>query len=149
MKVILRQNFEPLGSFGTEIEVKDGYARNFLIPNGIVYPATAKYRRVLQEDERLKQKKEVHKHKTAEELAELLSKATVIAKMKAGEEGRLFGSVTSQDISDLLAEQGIELDRRKIVLDEPIKLLGTYQVRVHLHTDVDALIQVSVVKEEE
>jgi large subunit ribosomal protein L9 len=148
MKVILRQNYEPLGDFGAEIEVKDGYARNFLIPKGIVYPATPKHKKILQEDERLKQKKEVHKHRTAEELAEVLSKATVIAKMKAGEEGRLFGSVTSQDITDLLAEQGIDLDRRKIVLDEPIKLLGTYQVRVHLHVDVEALIQVSVVKEE-
>ncbi len=149
MKVILRENYEPLGKSGTVLEVKDGYARNFLIPRGIVYPATPKYQRMLEEEERLRKKREVFKVKSAQELAEALSKATVIAQRKAGEEGRLFGSVTSQDIADLLAEQGIEVDKRKIVLDEPIRLLGTYQVRVHLHQDVEALLQVSVVKEEE
>jgi large subunit ribosomal protein L9 len=149
MKVILRENYEPLGKSGTVLEVKDGYARNYLIPRGIVYPATPKYQRMLEEEERLRKKREVFKVKNAQELADALSKATVIAKRKAGEEGRLFGSVTSQDIADLLAEQGIEVDKRKIVMDEPIRLLGTYQVRVHLHQDVEALLQVSVVKEEE
>lgn len=149
MKVILRQDHEQLGKIGKTLEVKSGFARNYLIPSGLAYPATAKYINVLSEEERLLKKKEAHKAKGATELAQALSKATVITKRKAGEEGRLFGSVTSQDIADLLAEQGIELDRRKIVLDEPIKLLGTYQVRVHLHADVNALLQVSVVKEEE
>lgn len=149
MKVILRQDYDPLGKSGAILEVKDGYARNFLIPRGIVYPATPKYERMLQDEDRLRQKREVYKQKSAQELAELLAKTTVIARHKAGEEGKLFGSVTSQDIAALLAEQGIELDRRKIVLDEPIRLLGTYQVRVHLHEDVNALLQVSVVKEEE
>lgn len=134
---------------GATVDVKDGYARNFLIPKGIVYPATPKYLNVLQEEERLQHKKEAHKTKSAEELAAMLSNATVVATRKAGEEGRLFGSVTSSDISELLAEQGIELDRRKIVLDDPIRLLGTYQVRVHLHEDVNALVQVSVIKEED
>ena len=149
MKVILRQDYEPLGKMGTTLDVKDGYARNFLIPNGIVYLATPKYLNILQEEERLQKKRETYKHKGAEDLAEVLSNATVITRRKASEEGRLFGSVTSQDIAELLAEQGIELDRRKIVLDEPIRLLGTYQVRVHLHEDINALLQVSVVKEED
>ncbi len=149
MKVILRQNYEPLGKSGAEIEVKDGYARNFLLPNGLVYPSTPKFKRILQEDERLRAKKGAHKIKNAEELAETLSKAAVTAKQKAGEGGRLFGSVTSQDIAALLAEQGIELDRRKIILDEPIRLLGTYQVRVKLYTGVETTLQVSVIKEEE
>jgi large subunit ribosomal protein L9 len=148
MKIILRQDFEPLGKVGAVLEVKDGYARNYLIPRGIVFPATPKYQRMFEEDERLRSKKEEHKHRGAEELAEVLAQATVIATRKAGEEGRLFGSVTSQDISELLAQQGIELDRRKIIMDEPIRLLGTYQVRVHLHEDINALLQVSVVKEE-
>ncbi len=149
MKVILRQDYEPLGKSGAEIEVKDGYARNYLLPKGIVFPATAKNLKIIQEDERIRSKKETFKFKSAEEHAELLSNASVIVKQKAGEEGRLFGSVTSQDIASRLAEQGIELDKRKIVMDEPIKLLGTYQVRVKLHADVEANIQVSVLKEEE
>lgn len=149
MKIILRQDYEPLGKSGAVLAVKEGYARNFLIPRGLAYPAAPKYERMLKVEEELRLKKEAHKHRGAQELADLLAKTTVIAKNKAGEEGRLFGSVTSQDIADLLAQQGIELDRRKIVLDEPIRLLGTYQVRVHLHEDVNALLQVSVVKEEE
>ncbi|TKJ40376.1 50S ribosomal protein L9 [candidate division LCP-89 bacterium B3_LCP] len=149
MKVILREKFETLGDMGTTLNVKDGYARNYLIPRGIAYPATDKYLNVLQEEEKLQQKKDAHKVKSAEQLAEVLSKATVIAKRKSGEEGKLFGSVTSQDITSALAEQGIELDRRKIVLDEPIRLLGNYQVRVRLHADVNVLIQVAVIKEEE
>ena len=148
MKVILRQDYEPLGPVGAVAEVKDGYARNFLIPKGVVYPATPKYQRVFEEEKRLRVKREEHKQESAAELAEILSKVSVIARRKAGEEGRLFGSVTSQDISELLAEQGIELDRRKIILDEPIRLLGTYQVRVHLHEDINALLQVSVIKED-
>jgi len=148
MKIILRQDFETLGKSGTIVEVKDGYARNFLIPKGIVYPATPKYQKILADEEKLHSKREQHKESTAQELAELLSKTSVVAKSKAGEEGRLFGSVTAQDIADLLAQQNIEVDKRKIVLDEPIKILGTYQVRIRLHSDVEAQIQVSVVKED-
>lgn len=148
MKVILRQDYDPLGKMGATLEVKDGYARNFLIPWGIVYPATPKSLRMLEQDRRVYEKRQVHQEKSASELAEKLGQAILITRRKTGEEGRLFGSVTSQDIADMLLEQGIELDRRKIVLDEPIRLLGTYQVRVHLHADVNALLQVSVVKEE-
>jgi large subunit ribosomal protein L9 len=149
MKIILRQDHEQLGRAGTTVEVKDGYARNFLLPRGLVYPATPKYERMLVDEDRLRRKRDVHKQRGAEELAELISKTSVVAKSKAGEEGRLFGSVTPQDIVDLLQAQGIELDRRKIVMEEPIKFLGTYQVRVHLHADVNAHLQVSVVKEDE
>ncbi|MFH1733090.1 MAG: 50S ribosomal protein L9 [bacterium] len=148
MKIILRQDFEPLGKSGSIREVKDGYARNFLIPKGIVYPATQKFQKMLADEERLSQKRNQYKQSGAQELADLLAKTSVVAKSKAGEEGRLFGSVTSQDIADLLSEQNIEVDKRKIVLDEPIRILGTYQVRIRLHTDVEALLQVSVVKEE-
>ena len=137
-----------MGKMGAALDVKDGYARNFLIPRGIAYPATHKYERMLQEDKRIYQKREAHKHKGAQELADLLSNTAVTAQRKSGEEGRLFGSVTSQDIADLLTEKGVEIDKRKIVLDEPIRLLGTYQVRVHLHEDINALVQVLVVRDE-
>lgn len=148
MKVILRQDFESLGKMGSIHTVKDGYARNFLIPKGIVYPATAKYEKIFEAERKLLQKKLDYQIKSAEELAAKLAQASVVVYSKAGEEGRLFGSVTAQDISESLRQQGIELDRRKIILDEPIKQLGTYQVRVHLHGDVNALLQVSVLKEE-
>jgi large subunit ribosomal protein L9 len=148
MKVILRQDYEPLGKIGAVLEVKDGYARNFLMPRGLIYPATPKFERMLEADRRLHDKRKQHVAKGATELAERLTGVTVTAHRKAGEEGRLFGSVTSSDIAELLAEQGIELDRRKIILDEPIRLLGNYQVRVHLHEDVNAVLQVVVQKEE-
>jgi large subunit ribosomal protein L9 len=148
MKVILRQDFEPLGKMGTALDVKDGYARNFLVPRGLVYPATAKYMRMLESERKLHDKRKEHVVKGASELAEKLAGVSVTAHRKAGEEGRLFGSVTSSDIAEALAEQGIELDRRKIILDEPIRLLGNYQVRVHLHEDVNVILQVSVLKEE-
>ncbi len=148
MKVILRQDFESLGKMGSIHTVKDGYARNFLIPKGIVYPATPKYEKIFEAERKLLQKRLDYQVKSAEELAAKLSQASVVVYSKAGEEGRLFGSVTAQDISDALAQQGIEVDRRKIILDEPIKVLGTYQVRVHLHGEVNTLLQVSVLKEE-
>lgn len=148
MKVILRQNYEPLGKLGATLEVKDGYARNFLIPRGLVYPASAKYEKMLEAERKLYEKRQAHVSKSAQELADRLAGVTVVAFRKAGEEGRLFGSVTSADIADLLAQQGLELDRRKIILDEPIRLLGNYQVRVHLHEDINATLQVSVQKEE-
>ena len=148
MKVILRQDFEPLGKIGSSHEVKDGYARNFLIPRGLVYPASGKYERLLESEKKLALKRQQYQIKGAQELAEKLGQTAIILRSKAGEEGRLFGSVTSQDIAEALREQGIELDRRKIHLDEPIRLLGTYQVRVHLQAEVNALLQVSVLKEE-
>lgn len=122
MKVILRQDYEPLGQIGARLDVKDGYARNFLIPRGLVYPATAQHERLLEAEKRLAVKRLEHQNKSAEELAGRLAQATVVVHSKAGEEGRLFGTVTAQDIAAALLEQGIELDRRKIILDEPIKL---------------------------
>jgi len=148
MKVILRQDYESLGKIGSRIEVKDGYARNFLIPQGIVYPAAPKYERLLEGEKRLALKRMEHQMRSAQELAEKLAQTAVVLRSKAGEEGKLFGSVTSQDIAEALSQQGIELDRRKIVLDEPIRLLGNYQVRVHLAAEANALLQVTVLKEE-
>jgi len=148
MKIILRQDFEPLGKIGSSHEVKDGYARNFLIPRGLVYPASGKYEKLLEAEKKLALKRQQHQIKGAQELAEKLGQTAIILHSKAGEEGKLFGSVTSQDIAEALREQGIELDRRKVILDEPIRLLGTYQVRVHLQAEVNALLQVSVLKEE-
>ncbi len=149
MKVILRQNFEPLGKAGAQVEVKDGYARNFLIPCGLVYPATAASDKLLAAEQIIREKRSRHNLKNAEELAQRLSQITVTTKRKAGEEGRLFGSVTSQDIAEELLAQGVEIDKRKVVLDEPIKLLGNYQVRVNLHEGLKALIQVAVLKADE
>jgi large subunit ribosomal protein L9 len=147
MKVILRQDYEPLGKIGARLEVKAGYARNFLIPRGLVYPATGKYEGLLEAEKKLVVKRLQHQMKGAKELADRLGQTAVVIRSKAGEEGKLFGSVTSQDIAAALLEQGLEMDRRKIILDEPIRLLGTYQVRVHLQAEVNALLQVTVLKE--
>ncbi len=111
MKIILRQDYESLGQIGSEVNVKDGYARNFLIPRGIVYPATANNKRKLEEEKKLQHKRETYKHRTAQELADAISKIMVVVQSKAGEEGRLVGSGTSQDLADFLHDKGVELDK--------------------------------------
>jgi large subunit ribosomal protein L9 len=147
MRVILRQDFETLGEAGKILTVKDGYARNFLIPRGIAFEATERNQRLLEQDElRLTAKKNREK-KHAETLKTKLDGVSVTAAVPVGEEDRVFGSVTTQDIADMLAAKGFEIDKRKILLDEPIKALGFYEVPVKLHSDVQAVIKVWVVKQ--
>ncbi len=146
MKVILRQDYEKLGKAGDIVQVKDGFARNFLIPREIAYEATpGNIRRFEEEKKRMVLQFEREKKK-AEQLAKELEKTSCTISMAVGEEDRLFGSVTSQDIADALKEKGIEIDRRKIVLEEPIKSLGIYSVPIRLHPEVTASVKVWVVK---
>lgn len=146
MKVILRQDYEKLGKAGDIVQVKDGFARNFLIPREIAYEATpGNIRRFEEEKKRMMLQFEREKKK-AEQLAKELEKTSCTISMAVGEEDRLFGSVTSQDIADALKEKGIEIDRRKIVLEEPIKSLGIYSVPIRLHPEVTASVKVWVVK---
>ncbi len=147
MKVILRQDFETLGDAGKVLTVKDGYARNFLIPRGIAYEASDRALRMIEQDKlRLNAKKNREK-KLAEDLKTKLDGVSVTATVQVGEEDRVFGSVTTQDIADMLAAKGFEIDKRKIQLDEPIKALGFYEVPVKLHSDVQSTIKVWVVKQ--
>lgn len=148
IQVILRDRLQNLGNAGEVVTVRPGYARNYLIPRGLAYEATeANVRRI--ERERAK----VAKH-AAEQLGEARERArsiegvSVTFHVRAAEEGKLFGSITSADIAEQLGEQGIEVDRKQIQLDEPIKSLGVFSVPVRLHAEVQPEVKVWVIKEE-
>ena len=147
MKIILRQDYENLGNAGDIVKVKPGFARNYLLPKKIAYPAQPNYLRMIEEEKRQKEQRQRKEKKLAEAVAEKLSAVSVTISASVGEEDKMFGSVTSQDIADELAKQGYEIDRRKIVLEEPIKALGIYQVPIKLYSGVEANVKVWVVKE--
>lgn len=147
MKIILRQDVEKLGYYGDIVEVKDGYARNYLIPKGFALPATKSAIKMMEEEKKQKQFKINKEKRQAEEFAKKLEGVSVTITVAVGEGDKLYGSVTSQMIHEQLEKQGIELDKRAIQLEEPIKALGVYSVPVKLHRDVTASIKVWVVKE--
>ena len=147
MKVILRKEHEKLGQIGTAVVVKDGYARNYLIPRGIAFPATDGGMRALEEEKKQAARRSNKELKESEKLAANLEKVSLTVKMNVGEDEKLFGSVTSQMISDVLKEQGFTIDKRVIDLEEPIKALGIYTVNVKLHQNVIGKVKVWVVAE--
>jgi large subunit ribosomal protein L9 len=147
MKVILRQNYEGLGSIGDVVAVKDGYARNFLVPRKIAYRATASSLKALEEEKIQHDRKEVKLVKEAEALSAKLGSVSLTITMKVGEDEKLFGSVTSQMIADALAAQNFTVDKRDITLEEPIKALGIFEVPVKVHSKVTAKVKVWVVRE--
>ena len=147
MKIILRQDHEKLGKIGAVIEVKDGFARNFLIPRKIAYPATQGSLRVLEEEKKQKVNHEQKEFHQAEKLASALEKISITLKVKVGEDERIFGSVTSQMVTDALNEKGIKLDKRIVEIEEPIKALGIYTINLKLHSNVNAKVKVWVVRE--
>lgn len=145
MKVILRQDMDELGLEGTIVNVKEGYARNYLIPKGFALVADNRNIKLI---EMQKKKIEVNRLKAkedAEKAAKNLEGIIIMISQKVGEENRLFGSVTSMDIADEMEKKGISIDRKKIVLDKPIKTLGEYDVKVKLHPLVVGSIKVAVV----
>jgi large subunit ribosomal protein L9 len=147
MKVILRQEFGQLGKLGDVVEVKDGYARNYLIPRKIAYPATPSALRSVAEEKK-QHARRIEKEKTgSEKLAAELGKMSLTIQMKVGEDDRLFGSVTSQMIADALQEKGITIDKRWIELEEPLKALGIYEVSVKLPGGVMGKVKVWIVRE--
>ena len=147
MKIILTKDFEKLGKTGDLIEVKRGYARNFLIPKGIALLANDKNLHRLEQEQKQSVLKKDRDKINSEKLAVELSKISCTASVQVGEEDRVFGSVTSQEISALLKEKGHEIDRKKIMLEEPIKALGIYDVPIKLHPEVEAKIKLWVVKQ--
>lgn len=147
MKVILTQSYETLGKEGDIVNVKPGYARNFLIPNKIALDYTPGNMKRYDQMQKVKDVRQVKEHKSATMLAESLNKISCTATVAVGEEDKLFGSVTSQDIANLLKEKGFEIDKRKIILEEPIKALGIYTIPIKLHPEVEAKIKLWVVKE--
>lgn len=147
MDIILRQDYEGLGEAGEIVTVKDGFGRNFLIPKGIAYIATEANKKRHEADLKQLSMRQARDKKAAEELAEKLKNVSCTITVQVGEEDKLFGSVTALNIAESLASQGFEIDRRKILLEEPIKSLGIYSVPVKLHTEVEGTVKVWVVKE--
>ncbi|PJB00087.1 MAG: 50S ribosomal protein L9, partial [Ignavibacteria bacterium CG_4_9_14_3_um_filter_36_18] len=136
MKVILRQNYEVLGQIGDMVDVKDGYARNYLIPRKIAYIALKGNIRALEEEKKSLNKKMQQELHTAENLSNELEKVSVTIPVQVGEEDKIFGAVTTQMIADSLKEKGYEIDKRKIEIEEPIKALGIYGIDIKLHPSV-------------
>lgn len=147
MKIILRKNFNQLGSVGDIVDVKDGYARNFLIPRQIAYAATDGNLRALQEEKKQIAKKESKNLAEAQELSNELEKVSVTIPVTVGEDEKIFGAVTSKMISDALVEKGFNVDHRKIEIEEPIKSLGIYSVKIKIHADVVANVKTWVVRD--
>jgi large subunit ribosomal protein L9 len=147
MELILRENVQNLGKAGDLVRVKPGYARNFLLPRGLAYEATEGNKKRIASEQKAKSTRAEHERAEAQALAGRLGQASVTLTGKAGEEGKLFGSITAQDIAAALDAQGIAVDRRKLDLDQPIKTLGFHTVAVRLHPDVQAEVRVNVVAE--
>ncbi len=147
MKIILRQDFEKLGKTGDVVEVKDGYARNYLIPRNIGFLANAGNLRKLEEEKKQHTSNQTRALQHSKKMASELEKISVTLKVKVGEDEKLFGSVTSQMIADALLEKGLTIDKRIIELDEPIKALGIYTVNIKLHTEVAGKVKIWVVRE--
>ena len=148
MQVILRDRLEHLGGAGDVVNVKPGYARNYLIPQGLAFEATdANVKRIEREKAQLA-KRANDELTAARTRAAAFEGVSVTFTARAGEEGKLFGSITTADIAEKLAEQGIEVDRKQIQLDEPIKALGVFSVPVRLHADVRPELKVWVIKED-
>ena len=147
MKVILRKNFDQLGKVGDTVSVKDGYARNFLIPRQVAYQATKGNIIALEEEKKQIQKKEEKELDAAQTLATNIEKVSVTIPVTVGEEDKIFGTVTSQMIADSLKEKGFDIDKRKIEITEPIKSLGIYSVTVKIHPNVTATVKTWVVRD--
>jgi large subunit ribosomal protein L9 len=145
--VILREDVKSLGKAGEMVRVKPGYARNFLLPQGLAFEATEGNKKRIAAETRAKGVRNQAERTEAERFAATLGGVTLTLTGKAGEEGKLFGSITAQDIADALAAQGHQVDRRRIELEHPIKTLGHHTVGVRLHPEVHAEVRVSVVAE--
>lgn len=148
VEVILRKDVADLGHAGDMVQVKPGYARNYLLPQGLALRATEGNRRRFEEERRQIEQAAERERERAQELAKDLEDRSLTFNRRAGEEGRLFGSVTSADIAEALEREGLEIDRRLIRLEEPIKELGVFTVPIRLHADVEPEIKVWVVAEE-
>ncbi len=146
MEVLLLEDLPGHGEIGSIIRVKDGFFRNYLAPRRVAVAATKSNERLLEEHKRNLRKKAARELKNAHALSEELQTLTLTFHLKAGENDRLFGSVTNVDIAKAIADHGFEVDRRKIVLDEPIKTLGLYTVHVRLRSDVETTVKVLVEK---
>ncbi len=147
MEIIMQEEVSNLGQIGDVVTVRNGYARNYLLPRGLAVEANRRNVRMLDHTKRLLAEKKDRLRRQARALGEVLSALTVTIPVRAGEEDRLFGSVTNIHIEEALKLQGVGIERRKILLDEPIKQLGTFEVPIHLGGDVRGNVTVEVVRE--
>lgn len=148
MEVILKEDIPSLGKMGEVVRVRDGYARNYLLPRSLVLIANKRNLKAFEHQKRVIEGQRERVLKQAQTLGEKLAAVSLIIPVKTGEEGKLFGSVTNIDIEKALREKGFEVERRKIHLDEPIRALGDFEVPIRLAADVTATVKVSVVSEE-
>lgn len=148
MQVILREDIEKLGKIGDLVKVADGYARNYLVPRKKAIEATPDNVRSMEHAKKMVSDRLRKLKKEAAAEADQIKDLAVTIRAKVGEEGKLFGSVTSMDIAEAVREKGVTIDKRKIVLEEPIKRAGDYTISVKLHADVTADFKVSVIAEE-
>jgi len=144
VEVILRDDVPHLGKIGQVVRVKPGYARNYLFPRGLAVEANRKNLHVLEHQKRIISAKADRERKGAETAAARVEGLKLLVKARAGEDGRLFGSVTNLDVERLLAEKGVTVDRRRIALDEPLKQLGTFPIVVQIGRDVRATVQLTI-----
>ena len=147
MKVILLKDVDRVGAAGDIVQVSDGFGRNFLIPQNQALLATDANVARFETRRRQHEAAAEREQRSAAGLAQQLGEASLTAQVKVGEGEQMFGSVTSQNIADLLGEQGYEVDRRMVELEEPIRALGVYNVRVNLHPEISAAVKLWVVKE--
>jgi large subunit ribosomal protein L9 len=148
MKVILKQDVATLGETGDIVNVKDGFGRNYLIPRGLAILATPSNVKVVEEIRRQSSHRLERLVNDAKELAKQLAKLDIVIPARVGEENRIFGTVTTQQVADVLEKKGLEIDRRKIELHEEIRALGVYSATIKLHGDVTADVKIQVVPEE-
>ena len=147
MEVILREHVDNLGQRGEIVKVADGYARNYLLPRKLALPATDANKKWIERERKIAEARDQEERGAAEAIATRLSALDLTILRKVGENDQLYGSVTNADIAELLAKKGFEVDRRKILLPDPIKTLGENSVPVKLHRDVTAQLKVTVAKD--
>jgi large subunit ribosomal protein L9 len=146
MQIILREDIAKLGKQGEVVNVKDGYARNFLIPKALALEVTPDNLKVIETQRKLKAKKEEESKKKAQDLAAKLASLSCTIAMPAGEDDKLFGAVTPSNLADALTQEGLMIDKKDIVLEEEIHKLGIYHVKVKLHPEVTQQLKLWVVK---
>lgn len=147
MRIVLRETVEKLGRRGDIVKVADGFARNYLLPKKLAFEATNANLKRIEQERKVREVQETRERHEAQSLADRISQLSLTAVRKVGENEALYGSVTNADVGEMLEKEGFSIDKRKILLDEPIKALGIYDVTVKLHHDVTASIKVWVVKE--
>jgi large subunit ribosomal protein L9 len=148
MEIILREDIDKLGQRGQVVKVTAGYARNFLLPRKLAVAANESNKKIVEQERQAHLRREAKQVSEAQDLGKMMAAVSVTIRQKAGENDQLFGSVTAQDVAVALEKLGYTIDRKKVQLEEPLKMLGDFQVSVRLHKDVSIDIPVHVVKDE-